>query len=140
RACPDVAWHRPLSWQEESRSSLRGKTRARASRARAERVQRSVAYRADGTGEEHRDPHHRAASQAVGPAAGKHSLFPGKDRAAIATVAARAFADRAPHRAILLSAKPDQGHERGHRDLRALPHHEPPASAGPALRRQLPRI
>ena len=37
-------------------------------------------------------------------------------------------------------AGPDQGHERGHRDLCALPHHDPAARAGSDFRRQFPRI
>ena len=49
-------------------------------------------------------------------------------------------ADRAAHRAVFLSAEPDQGDERGHRDLRSLSHHEPAARAGTADGRQFPRI
>ena len=77
---------------------------------------------------------------AARPAAGKPAVFPREDRAAPAALAARIAADRAAHRAVFLSAEPDQGDERGHRDLRSLSHHDPAAPAGAADRRQFPRI
>ena len=55
-------------------------------------------------------------------------------------LAARAAAHRAPHRAVFLSAGPDQGDERGRGDLRALSHHDPPARARRHLRRRFPGI
>ena len=91
------------------------------------RVQRSVAHGADRTGQERGLAQHRAAPRIARAAAGKSAVFPRKDRAAPETLAARIAADRAPYRAVFLSAEPDQGDERRHRDLRALPHHEPPA-------------
>ena len=112
----------------------------RAPHARGKRVQRSVADGSDRAGQERGVAERRAAPHAARPAAGKPPLLPGKDRAAPAALAARVAAHRAAHRAVFLSAEPDQGDERGHRDLRALPHHEPAARAGPDLRRQLPRI
>ena len=63
-----------------------------------------------------------------------------KTGAAPAALAARVAPDRAAHRAVFLSPESDQGHERGHRDLRALPHHDPAARAGPDFRRQFSRI
>ena len=63
-------------------------------------------------------------------AAGKSAVLPGEDGAAAGALATRIAAYRAAHRAVFLSAEPDQGHERGHRDLRSLSHHEPPARAG----------
>ena len=51
----------------------------------------------------------------------------GKDGAAPAALAARDPPDRAAYRPVFLSAEPDQGHERGHRHLCALPHHDPAA-------------
>ena len=100
--------------------------------ARGKRLQRSVADRSDRTGQERRAAERRAPPQAARPAAGKPAVFSRKDRAAAGALAARVAADRAAHRAVFLSAEPDQGHERGHRDLRSLSHHEPAAPAGTA--------
>ena len=116
------------------------KRAGRAPPARGERVQRSVAHRADRTGQERRDAERRAPPRAARPAAGEPALLPGEDRAAAAALAARAAAHRAAHRAVFLSAAPDQGDERGLRHLRALPDHEPAARAGADHRRQVPRI
>ena len=69
-------------------------------------------------------------------AAGKHPVFPGKDRAQAGALAARNSPHRPHHRAVFLSAVADQGDERGLRDLRALHHHEPAARKGPADRRR----
>ena len=93
-----------------------------------------------GTDQEPGTAEHRAAPQAARAAAGKSVVLPGKDRAAPAALAARGAPDRAPHRAVFLSAEPDQGHERGHRHLCALPHHDPAARTGADFRRQFPRI
>ena len=141
RACADVARDRSLSRQEEPRSSRGRKARRGTPRARAEQVFNDL-WRTVPTGpvksaELLSSERRRSAARA---AAGKYPLFPRKDGAAPAALAARAAADRAAHRAVLLSAEPDQGHERGHCDLRALPHHEPAARTGPALRRQFPRV
>ena len=114
--------------------------RAGRRRPRGKHVQRSMADRSDRAGQERRAAQCRAPSQAARPAAGKPAVLPGKDRAAAGAMAARIAAHRAAHRAVFLSAEPDQGHERGHRDLRSLSHHEPPARAGTDIRRQFPRI
>jgi len=63
----------------------------------------------------------------LGAAAGKPAIFPRKIGAPSAVLAARAPAHRAAHRAVLLSAEPDEGDERRHGNLRALSHHDPAA-------------
>ena len=73
-------------------------------------------------------------------AAGEHPLFPREVGAAPAALAARDPAHRAPDRAVLLSAAPDQGDERGLRHLLPLPHHDPAARPGADQRRRIPRI
>jgi spore cortex formation protein SpoVR/YcgB (stage V sporulation) len=60
-------------------------------------------------------------------AAREYFVFPGEVRAPVAGMAARAVAHCADHRAIFLPADSDQGDERGLRDIRALPDHEPAA-------------
>src|SRR5712671_4147480 len=124
---PYVARDRPLSRQEESRSSRRRKARWRAPLARGERIQRPVADRSGGAGQEPGNAELGTPPQVAWAATGKSVVLSREGGAAPAAVAARGAPDRAPYRAVFLSAEPDQGHERGHRDLRALPDHEPVA-------------
>ena len=72
-----------------------------------------------------------------GGAAGEPALLPREARAAARALAARDRAHRAQARAVLLSAAPDAGDERGLGDLLALHDHADPVRRGPA-RRQLP--
>ena len=101
----------------------------RAPPARGGGLQRPLAHRAGRAGQEPGRAHRRAPPHAARPAAGKPALFPGEERAAAGALAARVAAHRPPHRAIFLSAEPDQGDERGHGDLRPLSHHDPAASS-----------
>src|SRR5439155_26393506 len=122
--------------QEEPRSSRRRKARWTASLARGERIQRPVVNRSDREGQERRSAELGTTPQAAWAATGKSLVLSREGGAAPAALAARGAPDRAPHRAVFLSAEPDQDHERGHRDLRALPDHEPAARTGADFRRQ----
>ena len=64
-----------------------------------------------------RRPGTRTPPRAARPAGGKRPLLPRKDRAAAQALAARGNSHRPAHRAIFLSAAPDQDDERGLRDL-----------------------
>src|SRR6266699_1534647 len=114
-ACLDVAWDRSLSRQEKSRSSYGGKACRRAALARGGGVQRSVANRSDRAGQERRVAEHGTTPQLAWAATGKPAVFPRKDGAAAAVLAARTDPDRAAHRTVFLSPKSDQGHERSNR-------------------------
>jgi hypothetical protein len=122
RARADVARRRPLSRQESS-TCAGGKTRQRAPRARG--ADRSTICGAP-CRRAARAPHcERGARGArARPAAGQPAVFPGEIRTAPADLAARDPAHRPAHRAIFLSAATDQGDERGHGHLCALPHHD----------------
>src|SRR5437868_1402255 len=137
-ACLDVAWNRSLSRQEESRSSHRRKARWRAPPARGKCIQRPVANRSGGAGQEPGNAELGTTPQVAWAATGKSVVLSREGGAAPAALAARGAPDRAPHRAVFLSAEPDQDHERGHRDLRALPDREPAARTGADFRRQFP--
>ncbi len=126
--------------KKSSRSSRRGKAGGQAPCPRGGRIQRFVAHRSGRPGEERRAAGRRAPPPDARSAAGKPAVFSREDGAAPASLATRIAADRAAHRAVFLSAEPDQGDERGHGDLRPLSHHEPAAPAGAADGRQFPRI
>jgi hypothetical protein len=68
-------------------------------------------------------------------AAGEPALFHREERPAAGALAARDRAHRAQDRAVLLSAAPDPGHERGLGDLLALHPAEPPLREGYGRRR-----
>jgi len=74
-ACPDAAWDRSLSRQEEARSSHRRKARRRAPPARGECVQRSMANHSDGVGQERSAAEHGTAPQLAWTAPGNLLYF-----------------------------------------------------------------
>ena len=125
----------PRQRAADLRSEERARTRA--ARARGADVQRPLAHPARPRTPRRPDKIDRGApARAAAAAAGEHPLLPREDRAAPAALAARDPAHRPHHRAVFLSAAPDQGDERGLRHLRALPDHEPPAREGADHRRR----
>jgi spore cortex formation protein SpoVR/YcgB (stage V sporulation) len=76
----------------------------------------------------------------AGTAAREHPLLPREVGAQAAPLAAGDPPHRPPRGAVLLSAAPDQGDERGLRHLGAPPHHDPSARAGTAIGRAVPRV
>ena len=126
RARADEPGRSPLSAQASARSALRGTARARSgdgTRSRSTTISGAPCRAPSGKVRDRvNDEIRRRIARA---AAGEHPLLPREDRAAAAALAARDPAHRAPHRAVLLSAAPDQGDERGLRHLLPLPDHEP---------------
>ncbi len=120
----------PLSRQEEARPRPGGDARARSARAPGAHLQRSLAHGADRARQERVRAERRAAARAARAAAGQHPVLSREVRAPPAALAARAAAHRPPRRAVFLSAGADQGDERGHRDLRALSHHDAACTSG----------
>ena len=101
--------------QEEARSARRGEARRRAPRCTRRGVFNDLWRTVPGrTGQDQRPCSTSSAAALCSDCRRKTPVLPRKDRAAPAGLAARADADRAPHRAVFLSAGPDQGDERGH--------------------------
>ena len=113
-ACASEPWNSSLP-----RQALDGSRHGRASRAGKAQpwrgaVQRSLAHRAEGQGQEAREQaeNGRGSPQGNPETAGReHPLLPGENCAASGRMAAGDPAHHPPHRAVLLSAAPDQDDE-----------------------------